>query len=273
MKKIILILIITVLFGALPISIFAQFDYLDEMINDDKSIYETSQPPTDDGIYATSEEFTLKNIEMIWSADSYVPYDYPGRALPSVDGFVDINVIINLYKGQAENLQYSWFIDNVFDESQSGYGKRDFRFGIRKNADEAHIVLVKIFNDSNTFYMEKSVTIPIVSPEIIVYASTKNSRFSEQAKKVIFASNNKKSYFVAKPFFFSIKKPTDLNYQWSISEQKSIAASGLNANTLAITAPTKEDDKKEAKRLFLSVDNGWAFSKQTASKNLLIQIQ
>ena len=273
MKKINLILIIITIFGFFPINILAQFDYLDEMINDDKSIYETSQSPTDDGIYATSEEFTLKNIEMIWSTDSYVPYDYPGRALPSVDGFVDVNVIINLYKGKPENLQYSWFIDNTFDESLSGYGKKDFRFGIRKNANEAHVVLVKIFNDSSTFYLEKSITIPIVSPEIIIYASSKNSEFSELAKKVILTPNNKKSYFIAKPFFFSIEKPTDLNYQWNISEQKSIAASGLNANILTIITPKKENNKKEIKRLFLSADNGWAFSKQTASRNLLIQIQ
>jgi hypothetical protein len=273
MKKINLILIIAILIGLFPINIFAQFDYLDEMINDDQSIYETTQTPTDDDIYSSEEEYTLKDVEIIWSTDSYVPYDYPGRALPSVDGFININVVINLYKGTPENLQYSWFVDKTFDESQSGYGRKNFKFGIRRDAGESHIVLVKIFNDSNTFYLEKSIVIPIVEPEIIIYTSAKNLEFSELAKKAVVVPAKRKSYFVAKPFFFSIKKPADLNYQWEISGQESIAASGINANVLALNVPEKKNQERETRRIEVSVGNGWAFPKQNASGNMLMSVK
>jgi hypothetical protein len=275
MKKINLILIIAVLLGVFPINIFAQFDYLDNMINNDQSIYESAEqnPEGNSGTETTSETINLKSIEIIWSTDSYVPYDYPGRALPSVDGFVDVTVALNLYQGKAENLQYSWFVDKTFDEQQSGYGKKNFRFGIRKNANEAHTVLVKIFNDDDSFYLEKSITIPIVSPEIIVYTSIKNPGFSELAKKTITIPTNKKSYFVAKPFFFSIKKSTDLNYQWQVSEQDAVNASGANANVLGLTVPKKENSERIVKDLLVNVNNGQAYSKQTAYTNILLQVQ
>jgi hypothetical protein len=272
MKKIILILS-AIIISSLPIISLAQFDYLDEMINNDQSIYEVSQQQVDDTTTATGEEITLKNIDMIWSTDSYVPYDYPGRALPSVDGFVDVSVLLNVSGGKPENLQYSWFIDNTFDESQSGYGKRDFRFGIRKTANETHIVLVKIFNDSNSFYLEKTIIIPIVNPEIIIYTSAKNAIFSELAKKIIAVPSEKKSYFVAKPFFFSIKKATDLNYQWNVSEQEMVTATGASANVLTLSIPKKEGREREVRNLLVSVDNGWSYSKQTASKNILMQVK
>lgn len=274
MKKITLILIVIALSGAFPANIFAQFDYLDYMINNDQSIYEITQPQTDDSdIYSTEQAYTLKDIEMIWSTDSYVPYDYPGRALPSVDGFVDVSVIINLYQGKTENLQYSWFLDKTFDESLSGYGKKNFRFGIAKNAGEFHTVLVKIFNDSNSFYLEKFIVIPIVKPEILIYTSAKNTEFSELAKRAVVVPVNRKSYFVAKPFYFSIKKPTDLDYQWEISGQQSIAASGINANILALTIPERTIKEKESRRMTISANNGWAFPKQNTYQNVFMQIK
>jgi len=272
MKKLGLIFFAVIFLGFLPCLISAQFDYLDDMINEDKNIYDFAAPETT--LPAQTAVFTLKNAEIIWSADTYVPYDYPGRALPSVDAFVDVYLMIELSSGNPANLQYSWFLDNVIDENQSGYGRRDFRFGIRRYANESHVVMVKIFDDSGSFYFEKSIIIPIVSPEVLIYPSVKNPVFSEQAKKAIVVRADKKSYFVAKPFFFSIKKPTDLNYQWSITGQEPIIATGLNANVLGLAAQEKKNkEKEEIKNLILSVSNNQLYPKQNTSQKIFIANQ
>ncbi len=264
MKKIILIII----FIFLPITVSAQFDYLDEMINEDRSIYDLTHPET--VTPGQTQVYTMQSIDISWSADTYVPYDYPGRALPSIDSFIEINLTLNLSRGNPANLQYSWFVDGNFEESQSGYGRMNFKFGIRRDAGEYHSVLVKIFDDTGMFYLEKSLIIPIVAPEIIVYPSIKNPDFSELAlKKIVPVKSNKKAYFTAKPFFFSVQKPTDLNYYWSFSDQEAINASGLNANVLTLIAPENKNEKA-IKTLNLSVSNNQLYPKQTTSRTFII---
>jgi len=272
MKKLSLILTIIVLLGFLPMNVFAQFDFLNQMINDDKSIYELT--PLDSGTTTTAEDegISLISCDMVWSTDSYVPYEYPGRALPAVDGFVTVTAILNVSGGNAANLQYSWFIDNVFDEAQSGYGRTEFKFGIRRDAQNTHTVLVKIFNDSNTFYYEKTATIPIVEPEILIYSSIKNYLFSEEAKNLLSISNNKKTSFIARPFFFSIEKASDLNYSWRISGQEPINSTGFDSNVLELSS-SQRTAQLQTTDLLLRVDNGAMFPKQNIIKDLRIQMR
>jgi len=277
MKKLSTILIIIVIIGFLPIGIFAQFDFLDDMINDDKSIYELSPDTTDttqtqeEGAMS-DENISLVSCDLVWSTDSYVPYDYPGRALPAIDGYINASVIIAVTGGSSENLQYSWFVDNLFDESQSGYGRKDFKFGIRRGEGETHTILVKIFNEDNSFYMEKSTTIPIVKQEILIYPSIKNLLFSEETNKTMAVSSNRKISFVTKPFFFSIKKATDLNYNWGISGQDTTQATGFDSNILSLSVETR-GDLLETRNLLLTVDNGALFPKQSIIKSMTIQIR
>jgi len=272
MKKLNLILTIIVLLGFLPINVFAQFDYLDNMINDDKGIYEIAPTtPQTSGSTTDTENISLISCNLVWSAESYVPYDYPGRALAAVDAFVDINVLLEVSGGNPINLQYSWFVDNNFEEQKSGYGKTSFRFGIRKNAGSEHVVLVKIFNDSNTFYFEKSITIPIVNPEIVIYPSIKNSDFSEHGEKNVSSRNNGVVSFVAKPFFFSIAKPSDLTYNWDFSDQKALTSSDYDANILKITLPKKDSSEIVQKNLSVIVSNAKS-SWQRAFNSVTLEI-
>lgn len=266
MKKIILILIISLFFS--PIIASAQFDFLDDMINEDVleediGIYE--------GTTATEESPNLIDIRMTWSADNYTPHDYLGRKLPSMGGFVDVDIIMELSNGKPESLQYSWFVDNNFEESKSGYGKTSFRFGIRRTFGSSHTVLVKIFNESRSFYLEESIVIPISKPEIAIYSSPKNQDFSRHAKKNIITTGNKELLFIAKPFFFSIKKPDDLSYRWDFSDQKAIVSSGYDANVLKMILPKKEDSTPISKSLSIIVSNNLN-SSQRAFKSIKMQI-
>jgi hypothetical protein len=267
MKKLILILSI-ILTSALPIITLAQFDYLDDMINED---IPEENIGIEEEITTAEDSPNLIDIDMVWSADSFVPYDYLGRALPAEGGWVNVDVIMELSGGKPESLKYSWFVDDNFEESKSGYGKTSFTFGIIRMSGSTHTVLVKIFNESRSFYLEKSIIIPIVNPEIIIYPSPKNQKFSEQAKKNISTINNKEFLFIAKPFYFSIKRPADLSYRWDFSDQKAITSSGYGANTLKITVPQKNTAESVEKNLSIMVTNNINLI-QKAFKTLKIQI-
>jgi hypothetical protein len=266
MKKIFLILS-TVFILVLPIICLAQFDYLDDLINEDQAEEDIGM----EEITTAEDAPNLISIDMIWSADSYVPYDYPGRALPPEGGFIDIDVVMKLSGGRPESLKYSWFVDDNFEESKSGYGKTSFRSGIRRMSGATHTILVKIFNESRSFYLEKSIVIPIVNPEIVIYPSPKNRDFSEQAKSNISTTDNKELSFVAKSFFFSIEKPTDLNYRWDFSDQKAVTSSGYGANVLKIAIPKKDNSGSVEKNLSIIISNN-KNSIQRAFKSLRIQI-
>ncbi|MDP2934557.1 MAG: hypothetical protein Q8N59_02225 [bacterium] len=267
MKNLILIISATIIL-ILPINSLAQFDYLDNMINED-------EPEESIGIEETTtaneETPNLISIDMIWSANSYVPYDYPGRALAPEGGFVDVDVVMELSGGRPENLEFSWFIDDNFEESKSGYGKTSFRFGIRRMSGATHTVLVKIFNESRSFYLEESITIPVVNLEVIIYPSPKNKNFSEQAKKNIVVTDNKEFFLVAKPFYFSAQKPTELSYRWDFSDKEAITSSDYGANILKVILPEKFSGTMNKSIFVLAANN--KNSIQKAYKNLRIEIQ
>ena len=266
MKKVITISIIIIVL-LLPKTCLAQFDYLDYMINE----YISEEGARPDQLRIMEDTPSLISINMVWSADSYVPHDYPGRALAPKGGFVDVDVIMRLSNGRPENLKYSWFVDDNFEEDESGYGKTSFRFGIRRMSGASHTVLVKIFNESRSFYLEESIVIPIVSPEIAIYPLPRNQDFSEQAKKKTLTPNNKELLFIAKPFFFSIKKPADLNYRWRFSDQEAITPTGYNANALKVIVPPKKTAEPVTKSLSVIVTNNIS-SIQRAFKSLEVQI-
>lgn len=183
----------------------------------------------------TEPEINLKTLELYWSADTYVPFGYEGRTLPTQGSFVTINAYLDVSGGSPQSLKYSWFLDGNFQEAKSGYGQSRFKFGIRRTAGASHTVLVKIFNESNSFYVEKSITIPITHPELVVY-NKNNSRanlpYIASAKNFKITSD-KESSFLALPYFFNIKSIKDLEFEWTLGE-KSAKQSSFTANVFGL---------------------------------------
>ncbi len=230
MKKIIsTITTITILSLFLPIIAFGQGDV---WVNDENLLLDGTE---------IGEEINLEKFELYWSADTYVPFGYQGRPLPTQGSWVTVNAFLELSKGNPKSLKYSWFLDGIFQESKSGYGKDSFKFGIRKLTGSSHTVLVKAFNESRSFLEERSVTIPITSPEIVVY--NKNSSpvklpYLTSDKKFDVVSD-KESSFLALPYFFSIKKIKDLEFEWILGEKK-VKDSSLVANVFGLKIINKE---------------------------------
>ena len=218
--------IICLLLLLVPFSLWGQIDILDNLFEDSENI---------------ETEINLKTLELYWSADTYAPFGYQGRTLPTQGSLITINADLKVAGGDPKNLTYSWFLDEVFQEAKSGYGKDSFQFGIRRTNGASHTVLLKIFNESRSFYVEKSISIPITNPEVVVYyknSSKANLPYIASAKNFEVVSNQEIS-FLALPYFFNVKSIKDLEFEWTLGE-KSAKESSLVANIFGLKIINKE---------------------------------
>ncbi|MBA4320753.1 MAG: hypothetical protein C0412_20370, partial [Flavobacterium sp.] len=205
MKKLQIILIITLLFFLFPLTVQSEEFFIEDL--------------------DTFSYVSIRNIGLIWWPDTYTPYEYKGRTLPSLGSKIAVEAIVDIAAGDADTLKYSWFLDNTFQRSKSGYGKNEFYFYVQQRPDNYHIVKVQIFNENRSVFEEKFIEIPVVEPELVVYPSNGNAHFSERTDKVSFVLADKEFSFIAKPYFFSIKRMTDLEFEWRFPGQEPIISS------------------------------------------------
>lgn len=235
------ILIIAILLISLPVVCLAQLDFdSDELFFED---------------FDSSSHVALKNIELIWSTDTYTPYEYQGRTLPSIGSMIMVEAAVEISGGDADSLKYSWFLEDIFQRNKSGYGKDSFYFYVNQRAGAYQIVRLQIFNEDRSIFEEKSIKIPIVGPELVIYSSNGNEHFSERTSEISLVLAGKKFSFIAKPYFFSIKRLTDLIFEWRFPGQEPIISSDYDAGILDLTISEKEDDEILENELWVSVIN------------------
>lgn len=224
-KKIISIIICLIFFA--PLGVIGQVgDFL--MIDD--FLFEDTEP-----------SITLQSLNLYWSANSYTPFGYKGRALPTNGSLVTVYADLKISGESPENLKYSWFLDGFFQESKSGYNQNSFNFYIRKISGDSHLVLLKVFNESRSFLVEKSIEVPITSPEVVIYQKQNPKinlaySISDSNFKVLTEQENS---FLAFPYFFNAEKISDLEFTWSFANED-VKDSSLTANIFGMKITNKK---------------------------------
>ena len=255
MKIKIITTIITII-TLLPLASFAQFDFnLDNLFMDETDI----QP-----------NITIVNFYLIWSADTYVPYEYQGRALPSPGSKITVEAIVNAIGGTS-SLKYSWFVEDIFQSTKSGYGRNILSFYANQRPGGYQTIRVQIFNEDRTIFDEKTIKIPVIEPEVVVHLRGDHSMFSDRATKSSVIFSDKKLSFVAKPYFFSIKKLTDLTFEWRFAGHESTISSAYGANVLELNTNEKKDSKILEQTLGIEIENK-TNSFQKALQTIKVQI-
>lgn len=167
-----------------------------------------------------------------WSAQTYVPPEYDGRALPSYNSKITLSAtplsLIN-----ESDYQYNWIIDLA--STPSNNGKPIVIFPSIKTSGGEHIIYLTITNKKTGKIMkEYSLSIPITSPQNFVYAKLSNGHLSllNMENK---ANANAQLNLMAKPFFFNKTDPSQaLIFQWMLNNQK---AQWSESNDLSISFP------------------------------------
>ncbi len=189
----------------------------------------------------SEQSISLESLSLYWSANSYTPFGYQGRALPCHGDLVEVEADLKLSVGDVDNLQFSWFLDGVFQAKDSDYGRDNFEFRVRREGGRSHTVLVKIFNKTRSFYVEKDIVIPITNPELVIYKKNHgvNSPVYLNTLKAFKVPSNEEVKFLALPYFFNINKLDGLEFNWSLGK-KSVSESSFTANVFGLKIINKE---------------------------------
>ena len=217
----------------------------------------------------TTPNITINKFNLIWSADTYTPLGYEGRNLPTIGSEVKVDAIINTSGGSAKSLKYSWFLEDIFQQNQSGYGKDSFSFYVQQTPGQYQTVKVQAFNDDRSVFQEKTIQIPVTNPELIIYPSDENSHFSDQSSGKSLNIFTKKISLIAKPYFFSIKKLTDLIFEWDLTGQEPIISSNYDASILNLTT---NNASGTSNNLYIRVTNPEE-ERQNISQSINLNIQ
>ncbi len=169
--------------------------------------------------------FNPSVVNLVWEADTHIPFLYRGKALYT--GGSDLRVIalptILLGKTLAptNKLSFQWKRNNTPEVSASGLGKNVFSFsGDQLQTEED--VSVEVYS-TGVKVGESRVTIPASSPEVIMYPM-------DPLRGILLGSgfingsslSQTETTIKAEPYFFSNLSVTrkQLVYGWSIDGQE-----------------------------------------------------
>jgi len=181
---------------------------------------------------ASCAQGQIRQITLTWSADTYIPLGYQGKALP-VNGSI-IEVVANIGSGtNPQGLTYQWSVNSVTQKENSGKGKQVLNISIGENATRDYSVKVEIRDKNGSFWGFSSyLTIPIYRPEVVVRPE-KIPLIDNQYQ----ASSNQEIELIAQPYFFNISSLDQLDYSWKLGGQEASLAGSANPNILNLKIP------------------------------------
>lgn len=191
-------------------------------------------------------------ITLTWSTNSYVPFDYPAKALPAKNSIIEIAAVIAPQNINPQALNYYWYLDDNLERSGSGLAKDVFLFKTTKNAGQSHQIKLWLKNQAGAFMGEKTIEIKIVAPEIHLGSLISDLKSGEEKQ------------FIALPYFFNIKSVDDLNYNWSFGQEKAQIAAPENPGIFLLKVG--QIAKTISQELKLLAENKNDFSQRAEAK-------
>lgn len=174
------------------------------------------------------------SVTLTWSTDTYVPADYPGQALPSRGSMVEVAAEIDSGRTDPQKLIYNWYLNGDIQPDDSGLGKQTFKFKASERVGEIHLVEAEISNDKEEI-IGRSQRLPIktVEPQIIVSLLRPRLellQLSDLLTNKFQLPSEQETKFIARPYFFNIISPEELNYDWKFGAEKIPQSETKNPN-------------------------------------------
>lgn len=199
--------------------------------------------------------FNPADVDLIWEADTYIPDDYQGAALPSLGSRVTVTAIPNLketgFNIPANELIFTWTKDYKTIPNQSGRGKDSFSFDL--NQPSAQIdVLVQSPNFKIEAYNRAIIT--AYEPELVLYPVKPLLGRILEAFNSSFSISPDMSGLQIEPYFVSknLIRQGLVNYEWS-SGGEIITSS--NKNSVSLTQLSDQEKSNLSVRLTSKLDN------------------
>lgn len=186
---------------------------------------------TNGKILRRAKVFTVSDLDVLYSADTYVPYFYKGNALPSPQSEISVAAIPHfLFNGKKinrENLLFKWYLNEEFEKE--GWGKDSFSFKTGIFNGEDYEVKVKVSSEKKTFEQEKTIIIKTSRPEIYFYEynNLDNIKYQKSISEFNLSAGEKIS-FIAEPFFTPKNSVNRIDYSWKVNGDKTEKSEPFN---------------------------------------------
>lgn len=162
----------------------------------------------------TAKAQTAPEIWATWKAESYIPADFKGKAMPSDSTLVTASFEVT-EGGRFINLssyEIYWYLNSELIKTATGEQQVAFRVPIRGN----HQLMIKV-NDYEGRTLVKTITIPAVRPEAVIIAPYPRDIFSNSQLQVR-----------AVPYFFNTTNPASLNFSWAVNGQRPASTENIS---------------------------------------------
>lgn len=168
---------------------------------------------------------TVSDFDLTWDATSQAPASYKGKLLPTQNSIIGVSALPFIYWPgtktliNSNNLIFNWRVDDKLSAGNSGIGKSDFIFKVNDFAGTDKSIRLEIKTPNNAVSLSKSLTIPIVRPQTLIYfADPKtNLPYGSALKNLTIKPINLN--FIVQNYFFNAPSK-DLKWQWFINNQE-----------------------------------------------------
>ena len=166
-------------------------------------------------VFAADPQFFVS-----WSADSFTPSWYEGKAFPTKGSKVNVSFELVSQNsadfGKIVNLsssQIRWYINDSFYIQQNGLNSLTFTNNSFPNSTIKVRISAEVTNpsDGNSSLVNKYVTIPVASPKVIIS--------SKDFSRIL--GPNSAVNLTAAPFFFNVDSINNISAIWNVSGQQS----------------------------------------------------
>ena len=213
------------------------------------------------------------SVILLWQADTYTPFFYRGKPLPSPGSRVTVIAEPNIYQTETHkipisDLMFTWTKDGKTVNSASGQGKSELSFTAGNAGDQSRIE-VEIANKDRRQQASATVSIPIQPTKILLYEY--DPLLGHRFEKAIGSGFNlslPEITFNAEPYYFS---QTDIRagklvYDWRRNGEKVISNSD-QPQQITLIAPKQGQGENQIE---LTVQNP-QISQQNSKTSLLIK--
>lgn len=207
--------------------------------------------PDSGGTIIKTLTFYPAEINIVWEANSYTPPFYEGNSLLSADSELTLMALPEFINQNNQlisnnNIEYTWFKNGQKLNSKSGVGQNTLTLDVDRFSNNIDISVSAQTVDS-TYEAEKSISIPVFQPQVVVYKVDPLSgpNFNREVKDNVLLTGDQ-LVLQAEPYFFATQKLTNnnLEFLWNING-KTIKNTGVNSKVLALQKP--DDTSGEAK--------------------------
>ncbi|MEK7520440.1 MAG: hypothetical protein AAB581_04345 [Patescibacteria group bacterium] len=209
-----------------------------------KSFHLVKLEVSQDGAVITQNSVSVSsfNVAVLWSADTFVPAEYEGKALPVVGSRVTVTAIPSVRDENPEDLLYTWYLD-AESQVRGVVGEQDFSFTAPRGATFVSII-VEVTNAARSVSVERGITIPIARPQVVLYQnSTTDPAFVSAGGTVAVR---------ALPYYFRVASAHELAYAWEFADK---TAQGVPPDPDTLTLAVPANSASGMRMLNVSVKN------------------